>query len=589
MISRGTLGSFSLERPDFAPARLNFSGLFLFGRAIPADAMGFKAPGFQPSFGDWTHDRYTTAPQTIVPGPLGEAFELRATFLGRGDHFITLGGSSELRIQHRDGFMDNDFTVCLPERCLFITTTDEPVLQNISRLLNFLLEGLLIAILMALGIEVINLIAALWVKEGAGDALSASWHCLCSRIASCDSVRRAALFALLFLHAALAIMASTMLDAVPHVAESQGPYRIAELLAHGMLSLPAESAHQLRAVGIADLIVHHEHYIYPFGHLWPILLLPFMALGLPAAANIMCSLLNVVLVYLIGRREFGVGPALIAATVFGLSPLTVLLAGEYLPAPATLLMLLISCFTLSYSASRGRAAWCLLAGAAYLYAYGLRQHAAVAALPVVLALLLRTQGGSSRLSHLGYFALGAAPIAMLHLLDNYFVTGSYLLSPDAAYRNLGMRLSNLTVGVNYADSTLAFFIQMICSVPGIFIPFGFASYGLLSRFGVRAGMVGLTIVSFSGAHFFLSVHGLHAYGPRFLYEALAPMSLLIGCGAFELLRRLGGPSRKVLGAAVLVFLIAANVIRVVSILPRYEGYNGVRGASFIAQSKWLPK
>ncbi|NDC37173.1 MAG: hypothetical protein EBZ48_03875 [Proteobacteria bacterium] len=322
-------------------------------------------------------------------------------------------------------------------------------------------------------------------------------------------------------------------------------------------------------------MLNQSHCLFPFGYFWPALLAPFVLLGIPSAANILISALNLVLVFLIGKRSFGCVAALCAAVVYAFSPLAVLFAGEFLPSPATLCALLVCCYGLIRAAAEPGWSWRLAAGAAFCSAVAMRPYAALASLPTFFVLLRAGGASLGTARHLLIVALGALPIAILILIENRLQTGSLWLFPDSVYRNLSLGWGNLATGINHADSTWAFFVQMICSGPGVLLPLGFALYGVSAQLCWRTGVCAAAVIAFVVTHFFLPVHGLHAYGPRFYYEALAPLCLLIGVGVSECIKNLGGPNRKILGIFILVFFFFTNLIRLIYLLPRYQGYNGV--------------
>ncbi|NDC38865.1 MAG: hypothetical protein EBZ48_12580, partial [Proteobacteria bacterium] len=215
MTNRSILSSFTLQSGGQLLTSQRFRGIFIFGLPFPAPADLPSAQGFRPSFGDWTQDRYGTEWQRVFDRSPGDTFDITATFLGRGDHYVVLEGTPELRIYHRDGFMDNDFTVCYPERCLYITTTKEPVFKNILRLLNGLFEGALVAVLIAAIVEALNGLASVWVKRDAGEKLTLHWRELCERISRQRMLLGFALGALVIAHIVLGLFASRIFGGVP--------------------------------------------------------------------------------------------------------------------------------------------------------------------------------------------------------------------------------------------------------------------------------------------------------------------------------------------------------------------------------------
>ena len=86
------------------------------------------------------------------------------------------------------------------------------------------------------------------------------------------------------------------------------------------------------------------------------------------------------------------------------------------------------------------------------------------------------------------------------------------------------------------------------------------------------------------AHLGTRGHGLHGFGPRYHFEAFAPLLLLTARGLVELARAGADPRRtaRPLAIAAVAALVLALAVPAAAALPGrlalYRGYNGVDGS-----------
>jgi hypothetical protein len=148
-VGETVLRAYTLDAPSGRVRRYAPPVFYLFGRDWMGQAVRAEAPGFERSFGDWTMDRHRTVPAALY-SPLPPRFDLTASFLGRGEKsllFETPGGTVSVNV--RDGLLDNDVSICDVSGCT-AEASREPVLRNLSRMLGFGLEILVLGTFLVL-------------------------------------------------------------------------------------------------------------------------------------------------------------------------------------------------------------------------------------------------------------------------------------------------------------------------------------------------------------------------------------------------------------------------------------------------------
>jgi hypothetical protein len=144
MAGETVLAAYTLDAPSGRVAIHEPPVFYAFGRDWTGNAIRATAPGFVPSFGDWTMDRHRTPAQPLQT-PLPPRFTLTASFLGRGEKsllFTTPSGTISVNV--RDGFLDNDVSICDAMRQCTAERSREPVARNLLRVLSTVLEALVL-------------------------------------------------------------------------------------------------------------------------------------------------------------------------------------------------------------------------------------------------------------------------------------------------------------------------------------------------------------------------------------------------------------------------------------------------------------
>jgi hypothetical protein len=265
----------------------------------------------------------------------------------------------------------------------------------------------------------------------------------------------------------------------------------------------------------------------------------------------------------------------------GFSPATLILAGLWL--------LLVG---------RRLKAWPVagLSGIAFGLAFGVRPlSASAAAIPIAVLLggyLIARRDRKSRDQLVGWL-LGGAVATLPTLAANQLITGNafsfpYSLADGPMYfaANLPFGIRNLDVLVYSAGNVLhgwgwsTFHGQFWVALAFAFalVPF------LLRRHNVADVVLAAMVVSVIAAHLGSRGHGLHGFGPRYLFEVFAPLFILTARGFVELARQSinGYQVERRLHIVASALLLAILCGSAATALPHriglYRGYNGVDGS-----------
>jgi hypothetical protein len=230
------------------------------------------------------------------------------------------------------------------------------------------------------------------------------------------------------------------------------------------------------------------------------------------------------------------------------------------------------------------------AGLALGLACGLRPlSGAAAALPLAAGLVARPGGRRS----LPWFGAGLLTAMLPALAANRPITGSPLAFPYALANGPLFALENLAFGLRNLDALLIadgasltgwgwgllpgpWLAALVFALP--LVPF------LVRRATAGDRLVAAVALCVMAAHLGTRGHGLHGFGPRYHFEAFAPLLLLTARGLVEL-ARVGADARRparplaVAGVAALVLALALPAAAALpGRLALYRGYNGVDGS-----------
>jgi hypothetical protein len=533
--------------------------------------------------GDWELDDFAGQGQVwsrelAVNGP----FAIKATFRGRFhyDLEVVLHGVPGASVAIRRALINHDaFIRSADGTTLAATSIDPTPAADLGAAAATLLRA---AALASLLIAIFSLLESM-SRASPKPAASRRW--------------RVAPWAALLSGIAVALslwVARGVLEGLPHVPDSVTYLLQARWILAGDLwgNVSALQEH----LDVPYTYVVGERWLghYPPG--WPLVLSIGLAAGTPWLVAPVLGGLFVMLLYLTGRELDGPVTGLLAATLGVLSPMARLIFGSMLSHAAAATLILAGLWLLLVA--RRLRTWpaAVFSGIALGLAFGIRPlAAAAAAVPlaiVVVGDIFSRRGRASRALLLGWFVGGAAA-AVPALVANHLITGNAFTFPYSLAKGSMYLAANLPFGIRNTDVLLYSAGNALYGWgwPEFFGPFwvalafAFALVPFLLRRQsandvLLAAMFGSAMVALLGSR----GHGLHGYGPRYLFEVFAPLYLLTARGFVELARqRLNGlevERRLTIAASTLLFVVLCGTAAVA--LPHrlglYRGYNGVDGS-----------
>ncbi len=545
----------------------------------------FKFPetGRRP-IGDWAID--DQAASGVVwsrPVRISGPFVLRADFRGRfhQDLSVLLHGRQVVEIAVRRGLINNDLFIRIGDGSTVAATSVDPTpLADLGAIAAVALRA--VALCCAL-IGVFTWLAGLSVPRptpAARRSLPAS----------------PAAFAV----AAVAILISawfstSVLEGLPHVPDSVTYLLQARWLLGGDLVTTASAAAERMPVPYTYIIDGRWLGQYPPG--WPAAIAVGLAFGAPELVSPLLGGLFIILLFLVGRELDGPILGLLAAALALVSPIARVVFGSYLSHAAAATAILTGLWLML--AARRRASWpaAAAAGAAMAVAFAMRPLTACAAALAltVFAILdvtsVRTRPASRQIA--AAWIGGGIAFALPTLLANAIVTGSPWTFPYAFAGRAMYALDNIPFGIRNLDAQLYTAAHGLLGWDGLRLPSPLAAALTLALAAVpfllrrhRPGdlLLAALVAAVAIAHLGSRGHGLHGFGPRYLFETFACLFLLCGRG-FQELGRIGSllgrteRAAPVLAASALFALLSlAAAAMLPTRLERYRGYNGVDGS-----------
>ncbi|MFO7652091.1 MAG: hypothetical protein R6X13_12225 [bacterium] len=382
-----------------------------------------------------------------------------------------------------------------------------------------------------------------------------------------------------------ALAAVLVFERIPHVQDSIAQLFQARIFAAGRL--------WLESPGFADFFDYGHavndgrwYSVYPFLH--SLALVPGVLAGAPWLVNPLFGAGFAALAYALGREAYGERTGRAAALLACASPWLWAMSGEYMN-HASALVLLTGFLVLGLRTLRTGGAGAAL-GAGLLLGLGacVRPYTALAfGLPLVAytALRAREPGGLRRL---GLLVLGGAVTGALLLAHNRLTNGDPLLFGYVAKYGPGHEIGFGHSGWGAAHTPLRgllnvghdlnLFNRFVLEWPAptlllVMLPF---LRGTRDR---RDWLLLASFLALPAAYFFYWSHGL-AFGPRFLYEALGPVLVLVARGLTPM--EMPATGRKTVRVDFAArFVPVALVFALLAGLPPlwrwYRGYWGVDG------------
>jgi len=406
--------------------------------------------------------------------------------------------------------------------------------------------------------------------------------------------------------ACLAVWAHRVNGATPLINDELCYLWQARVLTTGHIT--AEAPRHPEFVSIPPLFIRDGRRFtqYPIG--FPLVLAPWVALGIPWAANIALAAASLVLLHRFVRRIDGRAVAWIAMLLTALSPFFIAQSTAFMSHPLTLALSLALLVALERRESAGGALrWAALAGATIGLAGNVSPFVAAPMALVCFERWASARNGRDRDAgrrELAAFALPIVAGAGLFALTNFATTGNPL-TPAYFLRSyvragfgeeVGLGGYTLAQAVSHTKERLALLNEMLFGWPISSLLFT-APYAAaaLARSVVRArARRGARPAESSGdrwyrtlAVLFVGTVAVYAFwyspgtasnlGPRFLYAALPTLAIFSARGvvglaklsgrAFGARARLGGP---LLAGALVVALVFAGTIPYLARMPALE-------------------
>jgi 4-amino-4-deoxy-L-arabinose transferase-like glycosyltransferase len=529
--------------------------------------------------GDWELDELAGhgpvwRTEAVVEGP----FTLSAFFRGRFHHDleVVLHGKPDVSVAARRGLINNDAFIRTADGVTLASASIDPTpLADSGAIAASVLRAVAVACLL---ISVFTVIGS----SGSSPAPAAS--------------RRLSMLPLAFALAVGAMgisiwMATSVLECLPHLPDSVTYLLQARWMLDGALwgtvSTPQDGLTVPYTYVVGDRWIGH----YPAG--WPFLLAIGLALGAPWLVAPVLGGIFVILLYLTGRELDRPATGLVAAVLGLLSPM-VRIIFSCLLSHAAAATLILAGFWL-FLISRRNEGWspAAISGVCFGLAFGIRPLSAVAAsVPVATvfgAAILTHHRDVSRTPAIGWFA-GAICAALPTLAANLAITGNPFAFPYSLAGKSMYLASNLPFGIRNLDVLLYTAGNLLHGWGWPFfhgrfwvaLAFAFGLVPFLLRRKTAADLLlALMIGSMAIAHLASRGHGLHGFGPRYLFEVFGPLLLLTARGFTEL-AHYGGQgvhsnrrSATAIATGLFVMLCGFAAVTLPQRLALYHGYNGI--------------
>jgi 4-amino-4-deoxy-L-arabinose transferase-like glycosyltransferase len=402
------------------------------------------------------------------------------------------------------------------------------------------------------------------------------------------------------------LIASNLLERIPHVQDSVADLFQAKTFALGRLWVPDPHLHSFFSEEFIP--VHDGKWFSKYPPGWPLLLTVGVLVHLPWLVDPVLSGAVVLLTFLIGREVYSATVGILAALLTLSSPFFLFLGGSFMPHTATVVYLLSATYLFIrwYRRSSGRmqdrrTEAFLLSSSGFLLGMGFitRQTDAIAfALPFAAFLL-----PSVRRRHFApvlWLVLGGIPPVACMLAYNWILAGSPLTSPYSLWWPFDRLGFGPTVGIGGFTPAqglwnTSFNLQMLLAHL-----FGWPFYLTLMLAGVpfitgRATRWDWAFLASAGSIVLAYIAYWNPgvmYGPRYYFAAVPWLVLLTARGLEELYRwplRLPLPwahdrvAALAIPAAVLALLVSYNVtVYLPAQVSIYQGYNYTSAASIDA-------
>jgi hypothetical protein len=278
---------------------------------------------------------------------------------------------------------------------------------------------------------------------------------------------------------------------------------------------------------------------YPPG--WPLLLAIGAGAGWPGMVNPLLAALALAGIYRLACSWAGPRAAAWGVLMTGASPFFLLNAGSFHSHPSCLFALTGLALSLAWATERPGAWPLLLGGASFGLAVLIRPYTALLiGLPLIIGLglpILRRLSAEQRSPWAAgaWFALGGVPAIGALMIVNLAATGSWWMlawsrfdaSEGASFGSYGHTI------VRGLKTAVRLCLEGVVYTSFIALPLLAAARG---QSVAHRRLLWVMLVAPVAGYVFWWSHGGNRYGPRFYFEALLPMTLLVGIGFDRLLR-----------------------------------------------------
>jgi hypothetical protein len=464
--------------------------------------------------------------------------------------------------------MDNDLSLCvLGADCLYVASFQKPLFASLIGLGNTMLSWGLLAIIMALCVQLCSWIAHRIEQRPDTSNSQVDWPKLSWALA----------FLLAIVHFKIAYtFASHVLGGIPHIPDSVVYMEQARTLAYGLLDItfPNDLPHEpFYALGAVE---RDGAMTFWYNRFWPFLLAVALRGGFEEFLLPLLSAGTVLLVFSFSSAIAGRRAALVAALIYSFSPFTITQAGDFMTHVPTSFFILGTLEALRMGASRNRAALFIVAGVCCAFAFGIRPLTTVALALAALTWFLPLLCAQRQLLRSSFlFVMGASPLLLLLALDNLSITGEALVFPHARFHSADTGLRSLPAGAVLMDSHAALLSPILFATPVIGLSLGLALVPLVLE--PRRRVLNLLVMPLAllAAYHLWPLNGLHGYGPRFLFEATPYLCTLMGLGIVTIWDYIPSRALKVIPFVGFMTLFLYNSHTLTRELPYYENYNEI--------------
>ena len=333
-----------------------------------------------------------------------------------------------------------------------------------------------------------------------------------------------------------AFLSRRVFEGIPHVTDGVSYAFQARILASGRLFLPPPPVPEAFFAENVLLTADRWCSIYPPG--FPVVLAAGTLAGAPWLVNPVLFGLAVLGAFRLGRALYDEATGLLAAALLAISPFGLLMGASFMAHPMTLAASLWCLAFLAEGAGHRRPGALVFAGALGGAAFVARPFSALTLLlPPVLWILVERRRGALRAA--GGLGLGFAPFLVGFLAVNAVVTGNPLRTAWSVYNPVEL-FGGAGTGVGLPALFAKHFSWYLWDLDQAAWQWPWPSLTFLLALPWAARPRRWDVVLLFSAASLLAGHSAYSYydinhaGPRFAYEALGVLSLLVARGLLTL-------------------------------------------------------